>query len=180
VSIREAAYIVEAVDAGGYTRWLADFVAEELEFVAPLATAAVHLERTTGPLELDDFVAHPSGRLLQVCRATVGTAEFMGQFAVVLATDADAASITLDSLVAMMTGETADTIAVLVRESAKGRATVEVERARESCAFPIAAAVAVMLASWAWDESPTIVVTVNATPVAIAPRFAGDGWTATS
>ncbi len=42
--------------------------------------------------------------------------------------------------------------------------------------FGLAAAVAVIKASWGWDESPSIVVKVNDVEVRVLPRFDGNNW----
>ena len=140
-----------------------------------MSTTTVRLSRT-GPPGTHDFVAHPSGQL-QVCRATVATGDRIEHFTLFLPADTQAAPIAFDSLPAV-SEEVADSVDVLVRETGGGRAIVEVSQDHESRAVPVASAVAVMRASWGWDETPTIVVTVNDAPVAVAPRFTKDGCTA--
>jgi len=142
-----------------------------------MSAATVRLTRTADPLGPDDFVAHPSGRLLQVCRATVGMADATQRVALVLPADADAAAIMLDSLGAILAEESVGTIVALLRETGEGWATVEVSRQHETRSLSVAAAAAVMQASWGWDESRTIVVAVNGIPIAVEPRFTGESWT---
>lgn len=125
-----------------------------------------------------EVVAHPSGQLLQICHATVRWADGNAGVALFLSAGTEAASLTPDSLATLMVGEPAGTIAVLVRDSSEGRATVELNSEDEPRALPVASAVAVMQASWGWDESPTIVVAVNGVSISVSPRFTGDRWTA--
>ena len=137
--------------------------------------ATVHLKTT--PLGPDDFVDQPSGRML-ACRATVASPDGLARITLFMATDGDRSPSTLDSLPPLMVAEPAGTIGALVRETAEGRATVEVNREDEPNSRSVAAAVAVMRASWGWDESPAIIVTVNSAALTIAPQFTSDGWTA--
>jgi hypothetical protein len=86
--------------------------------------------------------------------------------------------VTLASLDAAIAAEPAGTIGVLVRDGGEGQIAVEVGRDQELRVFPIAAATAVMRASWGWEESRTVHVSVNAIRQAIAPRYTRDGWAA--
>jgi len=141
-----------------------------------MSVFTVRLLRTV-PLGPEDFVTLPSGEVLQICRAAVDTADGVKSITLFLASDA--APLTLNSLVTVLAAEASGTIGALVRTEADGRATVELAREHGAHTPAVAAATAVMRASWAWDESPTIIVTVNGATIPVAPRFTDDGWTAT-
>jgi hypothetical protein len=130
-----------------------------------------------GPNSREGFAELPSGEHIQICRATVGE-EDAAQHIVLFLPAPFADPLTLDSLTPALSREPAGTVGALLRASAEGRATVEVLGEHSSCARQVAAVAAVMRASWGWDESPTIVVTVNGTPLDVAPRCIGDRWTA--
>jgi hypothetical protein len=147
---------------------------------AILTTATVDIEKTgSTPLQAD-FVRHASGALLQVCRATVRSGSVVERVTIFAGADGTwGDTIGVDALSALVRGEPAETIPALLREGTEGRAQVEVGPESESRATAIAQATAVMRASWAWDESAVITVSINGTPHFVAPQFTGSEWRAT-
>jgi hypothetical protein len=131
---------------------------------------------SAGPPGAPELVEHHAGQHLLVCRATVQQAEMVDR--IVLFMPSPGSEVTLASLAAAIAAEPAGTIGVLVRDGGEGQIAVEIRRDQEPRAFPIAAATAVMRASWGWEESRTVHVSVNAIPQAIAPRDTRDGWAA--
>jgi hypothetical protein len=135
--------------------------------------------RITSPASAgrNDYVTHPAGQHLKVCRAVIVPPTPPQHVTVFMAVDGSPASIGIDSLEAVMEQEPSGTIGVLVGATAPGQATAVVKRADEGRASAVASAIAVMQASWGWDESRQIVVRVNATWVTVAPEYTGDEWT---
>jgi hypothetical protein len=138
-------------------------------------TAAVRLA-TIGPLGADDFATDAAGRTFQVCRAAVQTPEGEIRVALHWPVAADPTSSSLASLTELTSRNSPGIIAALVRESAEGRVTAEVDQTDEVHAPAVAAAAAIMRVSWAWDESATIAVAVNGKCIPLAPRFNGEVW----
>jgi hypothetical protein len=65
-----------------------------------------------------------------------------------------------------------------VRSAVDGDTTLSCASADERTLFSAAAAAATLRRSWAWDESPAIVVRfVTATPFVVDPVFDGSAWT---
>jgi hypothetical protein len=69
-------------------------------------------------------------------------------------------------------------LAVITRSRA-GEASVQVCRATPAVgAREVAAGVAIFLASWGWDESESLRVTVDGVDLRVTPRFVGGVWQA--
>jgi hypothetical protein len=140
-----------------------------------MKTVIVRLEHT-GPVAVDDFVKAPSGKLVQVCRATVASDSSTEPIAIFVPAHFDEPLGAIDTLAALTAAESAGTVGVLLRAYAEGRAMVEASPVHETRALVIAAAVAVMRVGWGWDESAAIVVGVNAVSITVEPRFEGTVW----
>jgi hypothetical protein len=63
-------------------------------------------------------------------------------------------------------------------EQAEGFAVVRSEDPRTENAFHVAASVAVIKASWGWDEAKPIVIRVDEKELKIYPSFDGRAWIA--
>ena len=136
-----------------------------------MRTATVKLARP------GDVVAH-AGRDLLVCRALVREPDGDTAVALYMLANGLAGALTLEALAGLTAHEPLGTRVAFVRDDVDGPVTVEAEPAAAVGAFPVAAAAAVMRASWAWDESQELLVVVNGVQITIAPRFNGEVWEA--
>ena len=143
-----------------------------------MSTATVDLARM-GPLGADDFVACANGTRLQVCRATVQSAQGAQRITLILLPSDDNSSPMFASYREVAAEEPPGTIPALVTHGLEEQSTVTIDPVHEPYACPIAAAVAVMRASWGWDESPSMRINVNGRRIAVVPHYSGAAWQTT-
>ena len=137
--------------------------------------AFVELVRV-GPFPTPDFFARVGDCTFQVCRGTVRVGGESERFALFWRSDEERAALGPDARRDAAALEPLGTLAALVRESTDGSVSVEADPAPESLAFALAAAAAAMRVSWAWDDSPVILVSVNETRFAFALEFTDGVW----
>jgi hypothetical protein len=141
-------------------------------------TATVQLKRT-GPLTTEDFVAFASGARLQVCRAIVQSAGISHRVTLLLLPSAEADAPGSGPPGQPAADEPTGTITALVAQTEQAQSTVTIDSAHEKFASSVAAAVAVMRASWGWEETPQMCIHVNGTRIVVEPRYSGTTWEAT-
>jgi hypothetical protein len=141
-------------------------------------TATVELARV-GPLSAEDFVAYGSGARLQMCRATVHTAQGEHRIALVLLLPEHESPLVRPSIEELVSVESAGTIPALVAGGSCEQSLVTIGLEHEEHAPLVAAAVAVMRASWGWEETTPMRIRVNDRPMVVAPRYAGTTWETT-
>jgi hypothetical protein len=131
-----------------------------------------------GPNPPSDFFARVGDREFQICRATVDVDNRVARVAMFWPADGEATSTDLVGLTDSIQREHPATVLAIVRASAEGSVTVETPRGDGWHLFAIAAVAAVTRVSWAWDDSPTIAVTVNDQRITIDPHYTGEVWEA--
>jgi hypothetical protein len=142
-----------------------------------MRTARVQLV-WVGPFPADDVFARVGDITFQICRATVNIDERTLRVAMFWPRNAQPTSLPLESLADTVQKEPATTVPSIVRASAEGRIAVDTTRGDEPNLFAVAAVAAVARVSWAWDDGPTISVTVNGQRITIDPTSMGEAWEA--
>ena len=139
----------------------------------PIVEAAVILERSGEPMSEEDFLEIAPEQYLQICQAQV-TVEGVMRIYRLLGAEHIWKDSHLRSLALDLIDEHSDAESALIVESQQGNAVVYINKRLEPKIVEIAAAVAVMKASWGWDESPFFVVEINNYRCLVWTRFNGD------
>jgi hypothetical protein len=127
----------------------------------------------------EDFIAYANGTRHQVCRATVRSARDAQRILLILLSQEGESSQPLASLTELAASEPPGAISAFVAHGLEDRSIVTVDPVHVAHSSQIAAAVAVMRASWAWDQSPAMRISVNGRRFAVVPRYSGTTWEAT-
>jgi hypothetical protein len=141
------------------------------------ATAArVQLSTGVGPPE---FVRLPSGADVPACRTTVLLDDDIVSVTLLL-TEPGEPPPGLPDLATLVAEGPADACVVALEADGIGHAAVAAPALPDALALPVAMAAAVCAASWGWDESPQITVSLNeGRPWVIAPTYRDETWHAT-
>jgi len=141
-------------------------------------TNPAHVELPTGVQSADDTVLLESGVVVQVCRASVRHANGPS-VQITLLLDMQALVLPTEGDLSKLRGTASRSILAGLRTIDSGKVSAITLPEYDAASEDIALAAAVCAASWGWDESECIHVTVNDQQWDVTPLFRDGGWTAT-
>ena len=143
-----------------------------------LTVTTARVELPTGMVAAEDIVVLSSGESVRACRATVQR-DGRKTRVTLLASMGGEWALDTASHAPLVEREPAGAIVVGVELNGEGSATVVGPHVPDGSIVDVAAAAGVNAASWGWDESATIHVTVNGTSLEVTPTYRAGAWFAT-
>lgn len=141
-----------------------------------MTATAARVEVPTG-IAMGDLLRLPSGVAIQACRATVWHEAATTRVTLLLPSPGEP-PLTVAALAEAAATDTASVVVATLEASGAGQATVVGAVAIEH-REAVAMAAAVCAASWGWDESPRICVSLDEQQWVVAPEYRGTTWYAT-
>ena len=149
---------------------------DEALFVVPRSGALWLFDFGNKTEVLRDADEHSFGPVFQVAQATVVVAGAQMRLFLVLPTFAAASLHEQDRIFSMLAEHDPKRPVALVVQHSPGRA--EIVAGSEDLVAPAAAATAVVLACWAWDESQRFAINVDQSDYVVVARHDGERWKA--